>query len=507
MTGRAASARAVGTLARAMATAPSPPRRPAAAQTAWLRALPAVVTVTVIAVAMKLLYAPWYMNYDARYSLLWASDVFNGFKPEYKADFAPTPHPLQTLASAPALLLGDNGDLLMTWVVLICFGVLAWLVFRLGSELFSPWVGAVTALVVITRPLLERDAALAYQDIPFAMLVVLAVLLEARRPRRGLPVLAVLAVAGLLRPEAWVLGGLYWLWLWPVLETRRRALYAVLVAAAPVIWSMTDLIVTGDPLHSLHGTADLAIANDRRRTLDQVPLWTAKYLGSTLREAPLIGLVIGLAFAWRHRRRQAVLPLAVVGAMLLVFAVGPIFGLPLIGRYVRTPAILLALFYGLAVAGWTRLPKGRERTAWLAAGVVALALSAVFLPGQLSRIDNNRDRLQRDGLLYDDLKSVARAPRVKAAFAACAPMSGGRPPADPVPARLARRRARLGRDAGARQEPARADPRPAAPGRARPALLPRRAADDAAAGGVDADPPQRDVAGLRGPGCRVPPAG
>ena len=37
--------------------------------------------------------------------------------------------------------------------------------------------------------------------------------------------------------------------------------------------------------------------------------------------------------------------------MIAVFMIGPFFGLPLIGRYVRTPSVLLALFYGLAVAG------------------------------------------------------------------------------------------------------------------------------------------------------------
>ena len=35
-----------------------------------------------------------------------------------------------------------------------------------------------------------------------------------------------------------------------------------------MIWSVSDWLVTGDPLHSLHGTADLAIANDRRRSIN-----------------------------------------------------------------------------------------------------------------------------------------------------------------------------------------------------------------------------------------------
>ena len=57
----------------------------------------------------------------------------------------------------------------MLWAVLLCFGVLVWLAYRLGAELFSPWVGVVTALVVLTRPALERDALLGYQDTAFAV--------------------------------------------------------------------------------------------------------------------------------------------------------------------------------------------------------------------------------------------------------------------------------------------------------------------------------------------------
>ena len=51
-------------------------------------------------------------------------------------------------------------------------------------------VGVVTALVVLSRPALERDALLGYQDTAFAVVIVWAVLLEARQSRRGVPVLA-----------------------------------------------------------------------------------------------------------------------------------------------------------------------------------------------------------------------------------------------------------------------------------------------------------------------------
>ena len=52
-------------------------------------------------------------------------------------------------------------------------------------------------------PVLDFGAR-AYVDIPFLVLVLGALLAETRVPRSGGPVLALLALAGLLRPEAWL---------------------------------------------------------------------------------------------------------------------------------------------------------------------------------------------------------------------------------------------------------------------------------------------------------------
>jgi hypothetical protein len=425
-----------------MATASSaraaPATRRGGRRTGIARLVPAVATAIGVAALLRLVYGPWFLNYDARYSLLWAWDLAHGFAPEYEADFAPTPHPLQTALSVLALPFGDASDDLVVLAVLLCFGALVWLAYRLGAELFHPWVGAVAALAVLTRPALERDALLAYQDVPFAALVVLAVLMEARRPRRGAAVLAVLAAAGLLRPEGWVLSGLYLLWLTsfhrrtgsdPSLHSGARRgltpLRVALTVAAPVIWLASDWLATGDPMHSLHGTADLAIANDRRRTVGEVPFWTAQYFGYTLREPLVVGVPIGLAFAFRYARRPALLPLAVVVAMVAVFAVGPLFGLPLIRRYIATPSVLLCLFYGLAVFGWKLLPPGRARRGWLVAGVVAALLSVAYLPWHARLLNGVDRRMNRDGVLYGDLQQAMQAAPVRAAFAACPDLTAG----------------------------------------------------------------------------------
>jgi hypothetical protein len=236
-------------------------------------------------------------------------------------------------------------------------------------------------------------------------------------------VLVLLSLAGMLRPEAWVLAGLYLLWMWPAVAPRERVKLGARVVRAPFVWTRKDLIVTGAPLHALHGTADLAAAVDRRRSVSDVPYWSVKYFGFTLREPVILGIPIGLAFAWRRRLKQGWLPVVVAGAMTLVFAIGPIFGLPLIARYIRTPAVLLTVFFGLALFGWMSMERGRERNLWLAAAVVVAGVFLAFLPSNLSMLDKLRDRSEREGAFYQDLREAGQSPRVRAAFARCGPLT------------------------------------------------------------------------------------
>jgi hypothetical protein len=111
--------------------------------------------------------------------------------------------------------------------------------------------------------------------------------------------------------------------------------------------------------------------------------------------------------------------------MTAVFAIGPIFGLPLIGRYLRTPAILFALFYGLAVCGWALLHEDKARRFWLIAGMVALAASAVYLPRQVRMLDGLRTQTDRNGRLYADLRLLGESTVVRDAFHACKPLVAG----------------------------------------------------------------------------------
>src|SRR5436309_3248203 len=139
--------------------------------------------------------------------------------------------------------------------------------------------------------------------------------LRARSPpcssRRGWPVLVLLGLAGLLRPEAWLFLAAYWLWLFPALDWPARLRYAALAAAAPAIWLLSDLLVTGDALWSLHGTRDLAQQLGRKTGIVNVPKVMPRRLGEIMRLPELIASVIGFVAGLKWTRDRTLLPAAI----------------------------------------------------------------------------------------------------------------------------------------------------------------------------------------------------
>ena len=383
------------------------------------------MAIALTALAARLLVGHGLVNYDTLYALVWGRDVGLGHLPDYAVAVAPTPHPLAIALSAVLTPLstashhGVHGETATDVVLGGAFASLAalgWVVFALGRTWFNPVCGLLAALIVLTRqPVLDYGAR-AYVDIPYAALVLGALLVETRRPRAGLSVLALLTVAGLLRPEAWLFSGVYWVWLWwPGRRGERLGLNRELVAAgalaalAPVLWLGADLAVTGDALHSLTGTRTTARTLHRLTGLANVPIGTPRRLGEIVREPVLLGAAagLGLAVAWlRHRAATAVVALAL---SLLAFTVLAAAGLSILTRYLLVPGCLLALLCAGAVGGWLELAPGEHRRRWWAwtGGAVALVLIA-FIPAQVHRIRALRHTLATQGRIQDDLAGLVR---------------------------------------------------------------------------------------------------
>src|SRR5256885_1932436 len=207
---------------------------------ARLRAVPAagwaaagLATLTVAALVGYLVY-PTFPNYDSYYAMLWAREVLHVQHLSFAGYRTPTEHPLAILFSIPLVLLGQGGDRVLVFFCVASFVALAAGLYRLGRQCFGPLAGGVSAVLLCTRFDFPFLAARGYIDIPYLALIVWAGALEVARPRRGLPVFLLLAAASLLRPEAWILIGLYWLWFAWKAPCRARLGYAALAAIGPL---------------------------------------------------------------------------------------------------------------------------------------------------------------------------------------------------------------------------------------------------------------------------------
>jgi hypothetical protein len=373
-----------------------------------------------VAAVVAFFVYPTYPNYDSYYSLLWGREVLDLQLPGFEGFRVPTEHPLAIVAGALFALFGRSGDRLFVAMILATFLWLIWGVYKLGRVSFTPLVGGVAALLTLTRFDFGFLAARAYIDIPYMALVVWAAVLEAERPRRGTPVLVTLALAGLLRPEAWVLGGMYWLWVAWKASWRRRIGYAALAAIGPVVWMLTDLIVTGDPLFSLLHTSSSAEDLGRQRTVGELPAAVSEFMTTIVKWPVLVAAVIGLGLAISFAPRRAAVPLALLVSGVLTFALIGAAGASVIERYLAVAAVALLVFAGVAVAGFTMVRRGRLRTAWMALSAALVIFGIVFTATHV-RLDTFDSELTFRGDAHRDLVRVLESAPVQKALE-CGPL-------------------------------------------------------------------------------------
>jgi hypothetical protein len=258
-------------------------------------------------------------------------------------------------------------------------------------------------------------------DIPYLLMVLGALLVESRRRRSGIdgipdrpagaPVLALLALAGLLRPEAWVFSGLYWLYLASGVRHRsdrsQLALLALLAAGAPLVWVASDLLVTGHPLWSLTNTRHTATTLGRVTGIGNVPQYIPRRIGEILRPPVLVGAALGAALSlWLAPRRARLGAVAGVVAVV-VFAAFATAGLPIDTRYAFLASAILCVFCGAGVFGWTRLPREDPRRRWwMAGGAIVLVALLAYAPSQYHSADREVSKLAKQQSIQNDLLAL-----------------------------------------------------------------------------------------------------
>ncbi len=361
-------------------------------------------------------------NYDNFYAAIWGRDLAHGRLPEYFTKLSPAAHPGMNAFGAVVSLLGDRAAIVAFEALgFMSLAALAAGVFRLTETLAGRTAGAVAAVVLLSRPQTLAYGLPGFVDAPTAAVVVWAAVLEARAPR-GAPyrVLGLLALAGLLRPESWLLAAGYAVWVaWPHVRARTLAPVlpvAALAALGPLLWLASDWVVTGDPLSRFHGLSPTIGAQElvARGTSDTglaaAPRALVVALGSWMQPVPLALAVIGLGCAVLLRRWRLVLvPGAAAALGVIAFVVTAGATVAVQQRYLFPVVPMLCVFAGYGVATGMRLAArqpGRRRHA--IAGAAAVLLLVAFAATDAGRIDRLRDQLRRDTSYLGQLKDLGR---------------------------------------------------------------------------------------------------
>src|SRR3954454_11343662 len=364
---------------------------------------------------------PTYPNYDSYYSLLWGREVLDLQAPTFEGFRVPTEHPLAIVAGVLLSLLGEHGDRVFIAMILVSYVALVAGVYRLGRVAFTPLVGGIAAVLLLSRFDYGFLVARGYVDIPYMALVGWAAAIEARTPRRGVPVLLLLSAAGLLRPEAWVLAALYWCWLALRATWRQRLLYAALAAVAPVLWAATDYAVTGDALFSLHYTSTSAEELGRQLPLSQLPSAIPQFFANLVKLPVVVAAVIGFAAALVAVPKRVAAPLALLAAGIATFVLIGIAGASAIERYLAVAALSLVVFAAFALGGFTVLENGGLRRTWAAAAALVVIGGAIFTVFHLN-LNRFDAELSFRGKAHDDLVRLLNDPKVKAGLK-CGPLT------------------------------------------------------------------------------------
>jgi hypothetical protein len=309
--------------------------------------------------------------------------------------------------------------------------LIGFFVYRLGAIWFDRWIGAVAAAIVLTRAPFLSNGLRAYIDLPYIALCLGALLIEAKRPRAGWPVLLLLALAGLLRPEAWLFAVAYWVYLAAhslptglkgayIDRNRpigRRALVwlGVLALAGPLLWVVFDWITTGSPTYSWTGTKETVETLERQTGPVDLVLYGPRRLGEVLQWPGMVGALGGVALGLAFLRHRSVLGVATAVLALGAFALLACAGLAILPRYTMLAASILAIFVAVGLLGWRLLEPGHPwRRRWQVFAAIVAAMFLVWLPNQWdldSRVDTDlTDQARIEGDLTDLVDAGAFEP-------------------------------------------------------------------------------------------------
>jgi hypothetical protein len=316
---------------------------------------PAAVGAAALAGAASLAL-PATLGYDAWAWTVWGRQLAHL---DLATTAGPSFKPLPVLALAPLSVLG--GATPVVWMGLMrAAAVLSLLLaYRLGARLAGPLAGAVAAVSLALSADLYRTALLGSAE-PVLIALTLGAADRHLAARRD-SALVLIALAGLIRPEAWVLLGAYGLFVW-LREPRLRPLVAAAVVLPPVLWLGMDWLGSGDPLHA---SSTATSATEGSAANAKVPAFeVVRRAADAIIVPTLVLAAIGTALAVRRRDRPVLSLAALALGWIAVVAIMAEAGFTGTRRYLAAPAAALCVVAGVGLA-WL-LEAVRERRARIA---------------------------------------------------------------------------------------------------------------------------------------------
>ena len=328
-----------------------------------------VIACCLLLGAATVLVAPA-LGYDAWAWMVWARELTHL---SLDTTGGPSWKPLPVLVSAPFAWIDGLAPFL--WLALIRGAALyaLWLAGRCAARLAgSPAAAAAlcfAAFALLVSTDLPRTALYGSSE-PLLVVVVLAAALSFLN-QRPVAALGLIAIGGLIRPELWLVGGLYGLWcLYSV--PGRRALTLVLIVSPAILWSALDWLGSGglaQGAETAQSTTPTTAANAASPSLEVV-----SRLGDSVILPVLLLAVVAVVIAWRRGNRQLLLIALLAAGWVLVVALMAEFGFTGARRYLIGPAALTCVLAGVG-AGWLIATVSVRSAKYAAAG----ALTILFL--------------------------------------------------------------------------------------------------------------------------------
>jgi len=363
-----------------------------------------------VGAALWFYFGPGFANFDALYSLLWGQEILSGQLPDYSATLSPTPHPLSNLIATALAPFGSSSETILVAFSYLLLGTASYLLFRIGTLYISSYAGLVAAAVFLTREPILSYGLRAYVDIPYLVLLLTALLVELKRPKAGAPVVILLILAGLLRPEAWLFLLCYILYI-AIKDSPKHAFkLATLSLLSPAVWLLSDWIASGNPLLSFTETRTNSGRLERPSGIDAVFTVLPRRIGEVLREPVLIGSFIGVAVGLRYMRDKTTQILTVIGLAAFAFVAITVAGLPALTRYSLATSTGMILLFALTTTGFCLLPSSKQSSQYIWRGIALTTalLFTLFMPQQFKRIQHLQSSIKTQHTIGSDLKKLLR---------------------------------------------------------------------------------------------------